>query len=309
VAPAETRARAVLDRALAPSALRRLRAALAEAAQAAVAAALACGTCDGVAALAEAFPLAVFPDAMGLAQEGRAHLLPYGALAFNAFGPDNDLRRAALAAAAPHVAWVTAQCRRENLAPDGIGATIHAAADAGEITRTEAELLVRSLLTAGLDTTVCGIAAALHCLAANPAAFARLRAEPALARAAFEEALRLESPVQTFFRTTTRAVGVDGVTLAEGTKILLFLGAANRDPRRWARPDDYDLDRRTTGHVAFGSGIHMCVGQLLSRLEGEALLAALARQVTAIEPAGPPVRRHNNTLRALASLPLRLHAA
>lgn len=69
--------------------------------------------------------------------------------------------------------------------------------------------------------------------------------------------------------------------------MLLLLGAANRDPRRWDRPDEYDLTRRTAGHVAFGSGIHMCMGQLLSRLEGEALLGALARQVASIEFAGP----------------------
>ncbi len=307
--PAHTRARTVLDRALAPAALRPLRAALAEAAAECVEAALAAGECDAIPALAEAFPLAVFPDAMGLTREGREHLLPYGSLAFNAFGPDNELRRAALAEAAPHVAWVGAQCRRENLAPDGIGAAIHAAADRGEITAEEAVLLVRSLLTAGLDTTVSAIGAALHCLATFPHAFAQLRADPTLARAAFEEALRLESPVQTFFRTTTRPIEVDGTTLGEGDKVLLFLCAANRDPRRWDRPDEYDLSRRTAGHVAFGSGVHMCVGQLLSRLEGEALLTALARRVAAIEPAGPPVRRHNNTLRALAHLPLHLRAA
>jgi cytochrome P450 len=126
------------------------------------------------------------------------------------------------------------------------------------------------------------------------------------ARAVLEEALRLESPVQTFFRTTTRPVELDGIALGEGQKVLLFLGAANRDPRRWERPDEYDLTRRTAGHVAFGSGIHMCVGQLLSRLEGEALLAALARQVATITLAGASVRHQNNTLRALRSLPLRL---
>ncbi|HET9018100.1 MAG TPA: cytochrome P450, partial [Acetobacteraceae bacterium] len=307
--PAHTRARAVLDRALSPSALRPLRAGLAEAAHQCVTVALERGECDVIPALAEAFPLSVFPDAMGITREGREHLLPYGSLAFNAFGPDNALRRDALAAAAPHVAWVAEQCRRENLAPDGIGAAIHAAADREEITRQEAELLVRSLLTAGLDTTVAAIGAALYCLATNPQAWGQLRADPTLARAAFEEALRVESPVQTFFRTTTRPVEVDGVTLGEGEKLLLFLGAANRDPRRWERPDEYDLTRRTAGHVGFGSGIHMCVGQLLSRLEGEALIAALARQVGTIEPAGEPVRRHNNTLRALAHLPLRLRAA
>ncbi len=176
---------------------------------------------------------------MGIAREGREHLLPYGSLAFNAFGPDNELRRAALADAAPHVAWIAAHCRRENLAPDGIGAAIHAAADREEVTPEEAELLVRSLLTAGLDTTVAMIGAALFCLARDPHAWAQLRADPTLARAALEEALRLQSPVQTFFRTTTRPVELDGIALGEGQKVLVFLGAANRDPRRWERPDEY----------------------------------------------------------------------
>jgi hypothetical protein len=307
--PEHDRARRVLARALSPAAVLRLREGFAAAAERLVEALLARGTADAIPDIAEAFPLAVFPDAVGLRQAGREHLLPYAALAFNAFGPDNALRREALARAAPHIAWVTEQCRRDHLAPGGFGAAIHAAADAGDITADEAVLLVRSLLTAGLDTTVHGIGAALACLAASPAEYATLRADPARARAAFEEAVRLESPVQTFFRTTTRACEIGGVALPEGEKVLMFLGAANRDPRRFEQPDRYDIGRRTAGHVGFGSGIHICVGALLARLEGEALLAALARRVRALEPAGPPVRQHNNTLRGLASLPLRLVAA
>ena len=132
---------------------------------------------------------------------------------------------------------------------------------------------------------------------------ARLRSDPSLARDAFEEAIRFESPVQTFFRTTTRAVEIGGVGIGEGGKVLMFLGAANRDPRRWERPEEYDITRRTSGHVGFGNGVHMCVGQLLARLEGEVLLAAMARKVESIEIAGPVKRRYNNTLRGLASLP------
>src|SRR5262249_37463876 len=148
-----------------------------------------------------------------------------------------------------------------------------------------------------------------YCLARFPDEFARLRTDPALARAAFEEAVRYETPVQTFFRTTSRPVEIGGVRLGEGEKVLMFLGAANRDPRRWQRPDDYDIGRGTSGHVGFGSGIHQCVGQLLARLEGECMLGALARRVAAIEITGSPQRRYNNTLRGLASLPVRLTPA
>jgi cytochrome P450 len=89
----------------------------------------------------------------------------------------------------------------------------------------------------------------------------------------------------------------------------MFLGAANRDPRRWEDPDRYDIARRTSGHVGFGNGVHMCVGQLLARLEGECVLTALAHRASAVEIAGPPVRRYNNTLRGLASLPVAVHPA
>ncbi len=137
----------------------------------------------------------------------------------------------------------------------------------------------------------------------------RLRQDPSLARAAFEEVLRFESPVQTFFRTTTRAVEVAGVRLGEGEKILLFLAAANRDPRRWEDPERFDITRKASGHLAFGVGIHGCVGMAVARLEAEIVLGLLARKVEAIELAGEPERRFNNTLRGLARLPVKLRPA
>jgi cytochrome P450 len=140
-------------------------------------------------------------------------------------------------------------------------------------------VLVRSVLTAGGDTTVNGIGAAVYCLARFHGEFEKLRADPALARAAFEEAVRLESPVQTFFRTTTRDVEIGGEHVGEGRKVLMFFGAANRDPRRWERPAEYNIARRNAGHVGFGTGIHGCVGAVLARLEGELVLSALARKV------------------------------
>ncbi len=100
--------------------------------------------------------------------------------------------------------------------------------DSGDITAEEAPLLVRSLLSAGIDTTVNGLGAAIYCLARFPDQLARLRADPSLARNAFEEAIRFESPVQTFLRTTTREVEIAGHRIGEGEKVLMFLGAANR---------------------------------------------------------------------------------
>jgi 4-methoxybenzoate monooxygenase (O-demethylating) len=307
--PEHDRARAVLNRALSATVMRSLRARFAEAAETLAGELARKGRFDAIADCAEVYPMMVMPDAVGLSRQGREHLLAYAATVFNMFGPDNELRRAALAQMAPHVEWIALQCKRETLAADGIGATIHAAADAGEVTRAEAELLVRSILSAGFDTTVHGIGAAMRSLALNPDQFAALRADPAKARAAFEEAVRLESPVQTFFRTTTRNVVLGGAPIPEGAKVLMLLGAANRDPRKWPHADRYDIDRSTAGHVGFGAGVHMCVGALLARLEGETLLSALARAFVTLEPDGEPEQLLNNTLRGWARLPVRVRAA
>ena len=140
--PEHDRARKALVGALSGAALDRLRQAFATKAEAKAEELAARGRFDAIADLAEAFPLAVFPDALGLPQEGREHLLPYAGLVFNSFGPDNALRQSAQARAAPHMAWVAKQCQRENLAPGGLGAAVHAAADAGTISAEEAPLLV-----------------------------------------------------------------------------------------------------------------------------------------------------------------------
>jgi cytochrome P450 len=300
--PQHTRSRAVLNKALSPAVMRGLRERFASTAEAMVERLVDQGSFDAIQDLAVAYPLEVFPDAIGMSRDGREWLLPHADLLFNSFGPRNMLFTRSLTGA--RFDWVEQQGRRENLLPGGIGMSIHAAVDAGEITADEASKLVRALLQAGLDTTVNALGAALYCLARFPDQWAKLRANPSLARLAFDEATRFESPVQTFFRTVARPATLGGSALREGDKILMFLGAANRDPRQWERPDDYDIERRALGHVGFGAGIHLCVGQLLARLEGEAVLSALAAKAAKLEICGPARRRHNNTLRGLASLPL-----
>jgi 4-methoxybenzoate monooxygenase (O-demethylating) len=307
--PLHDRTRRVLNRVLSASVITRLRERFAQEADALVDELVERGSFDAIADLAEGYPLTVFPDAMGMPRENRHFLLPYGNMVFNSFGPRNEFFEAAVADAEPVLAWLQRQMQRDVFAADGFGAAIHAASDSGELTPEEAPIVARSLLTAGVDTTVSGIGAAVYCLARFPEEFAQLRADPSLARAAFEEAVRYETPVQTFFRTTMRPVEIGGIAVGEGEKVLMFLGAANRDPRHWERPDDYDISRRTVGHVGFGSGIHQCVGQLLARLEGECVLSALARKAGSIDITGPIRRRYNNTLRALASLPVTVRPA
>ncbi len=307
--PLHTRSRTVLNRALSAKAMAGLRAGFKDAAERLADGLVGRRRVDAIADIAEAYPLSVFPRAVGLGPEGLENLLPYGTMVFNAFGPRNAHFEASMARAAEVVGWINAQCARENLSPDGLGATIWAAVDSGEVSAQEAPLLVRSLLSAGLDTTIIGIGNGLYALAANPSQYQALRENPSLVRSAFDEILRWEAPVQTFFRTTTAPVELGGISLPADAKILLFLAAANRDPRRWEQPERFDVSRRASGHVAFGAGIHMCVGQMLARLESEMLLAALLARFARIEIAGEPKRKLNNTLRQFASLPVELTPA
>jgi cytochrome P450 len=104
-----------------------------------------------------------------------------------------------------------------------------------------------------------------------------------------------------------RSVG--GVTLRAGTRVLVMYGSANRDEHRFPDPDRFDIHRRADGHLAFGRGVHLCAGIHLARLEGHALLAALADRVVRFELLGDPRWTLNNTLHGLASLHVRIAPA
>lgn len=304
--PEHTRIRSLMNRIVSPRVVRGLRDHFLKVAETIIEDALGDSVLDAVPSLAEAYPLAVFPDAIGMKREERHNLLPVGDLIFNSFGPENELLEQSRARSAEGFAWLEKQARRENLSAEGLGGAIYAMVDEGALQNEEAAVLVRALLQAGLDTTVSAIGGLLGCLANAPDQWRALRNDPALARPAFEEAIRHFSPVQTFFRTVAHRVEFAGTILEPGTKVLMLLAAANRDPRKWDAPDRFEVTRRPIGHVGFGAGIHMCVGQNIARLEAEALVIALAARVSRIEPAGEPAIRLNNTLRSYASLPLRL---
>ena len=302
--PYHTKTRAVMERALSPRAVAKLKERFREAAEKLIDELLEKGTFEAVEELAETYPTTVFPDAVGLRESDRRRLVDYGEMVFSALGPDNESRRNAMAKGADVIPWIMEQCQRGRLDPEGFGATIYGAADSGEITEEEAGLLVRSLLSAGVDTTVTALGSAICCFAEYPDQFERLKSDPKLAQWAFEETLRYTSPIHTFCRTANTDTEVSGVSIAEGTKVLCVLGSANLDENHWPEADKFDIERRPVGHLALGAGIHGCVGQNVARAEGEAVLTAIANKVGSIEFAGEPVWRPNNSIRALARLPI-----
>jgi cytochrome P450 len=296
-------------RALSPAVLDRLRAGFREQATSQVERLLDVRAFDAVAELAEGYPLKVFGDAVGLAADNRTNLLRYGDIAFNALGPRNELFDCAMDGADAVSDWIMRQCARDAIDPDALGAIMYAAADAGDITEQEAGMLVRSFLSAGVDTAVRALGGALLCFAENPVQWETLRENPSFARNATEESIRHASPFQTVFRTTSREIDIGPVALAPDEKLLLSLGAANRDPEKWDDPDSFDVNRKAGGHVGFGAGIHGCAGQMLARLEIEVLLSEMATRVARIELNGEIAWALNNTTRGLGRLPVILHAA
>lgn len=307
--PLHTRTRTVLTRVLSPGNIRKLRDQFEREADVLVDRLVAMGRFDGIKDFAEPYPVKVFPDALGLAEQGRENLLPYGSMVFNSFGPRNTLTEAAFVNADAVRGWIMENCGRTKLAPGGLGAQIYAAVDSGELSAEEAPMLVRSFLSAGVDTTVNALGNTLWCLATFKDQWEKLRQNHSLVRNAFEEGLRYEAPIQVFFRTTVRDTNIAGLPVGPDQKVAAFMGSANRDPRRWADPDAFDIERRAVGHMALGTGIHGCVGQTVARLEGEALLGALMRKVKAIELTGEPKRQYNNVLRSFERLPVQVYPA
>ncbi|MEV4902120.1 cytochrome P450 [Citricoccus sp. NPDC055426] len=305
--PQHTVTRKLMNSALSLKVVKQLKDDFQAAAHAIVAEVCGRGEFDAVTDLAEAYPLQVLPDAIGLAPEGREHLLTYANLNFQAMGPrDTALYEEAVNQAAEAKEYVEWQMRRENLDESRLAGKFFAAADTGTITEETAGLLVRTFLSAGLDTTMLGIGNALLALSRNPGAWSALREDPSLARTAFEETLRCYAPSPYIGRTVGTRTELGGVVLEPEQKIVNCVSAANRDPRRWQDPESFDITRDVRGHAAFGYGIHACVGQMMARMEAESLLTAVATQVQSLEVTAEPVRKINHWLRGYSSLPMRV---
>ena len=305
--PRHNEIRARVARVLSSRAIEDLRADFEVQAEALLDRVLQSSTFDAQTEIAEAYPLKVFGDALGIDSERREMLLVYGDLVFNNFGPDNAVLRASKerGEAAGAVDWMMQRTHREAVRPGSLGSRLHALSDDGYLSPAEAWNVMRGQLSAGVDTTIAVIGHALLCLARDPAQYQKLKAKPSLARGVFEESVRHLTPLQTLFRTSTADSTMDDAPVRADHKIMVSLAAANRDPRRWNEPDRFDLERDSVGHVGFGRGVHVCVGMHVARLEAECLLNAFARRVKSIELADRPMYRLNNTVRSLGHL--RIH--
>jgi cytochrome P450 len=221
---------------------------------------------------------------------------------------------AAMATSMNAVGWIVEQVEAAiaGAPADGILGVVADAVNAGELDVDAAFSVMATLLSAGGESTTSLLGNALHHLANGPELQSRLREEPDALTAFIEEMLRLESPFRYHLRHARKATELRGVEIPAGATVLLLWGAANRDPAEYERPDEVVLDRAAPRHhVAFGRGIHLCVGAPLARLEAQVILGEVLRRTDHFEldPDDPPVRERSLVVRRFRRLPLIFRAS
>lgn len=302
--PEHDQLRAVLSDKLAPRGLAKVRDQMATYAERLVTEVTSNSSFDGVVDIARVYPINVVADLVGLPQEGRDTLRPGADAMFAGFGPNSGYALEKMPELMAYVGWMGTMADRSKLLPGGWGEAVMDAVDEGRIDMIGAIRTISAYLTAGMDTTVNATGALLKLFADRPDVWESIKADPTLAAAAFEEILRLESPVVGFFRVATRDVTFGETTVPAGAKVLLHWAAANRDPAKYPDPDEFRLERNPVDHVAFGYGVHGCAGQGLARMEVTTLVETLARHVDTLTAAGPAVRGRNPVIRGYDSVPL-----
>ena len=266
---------------------------------------------DVVTDLAYPLPIAVICALLGVpaADRGRFRRLAEALTAVLEVRFDTEQAATAHAAALELEAYFAELIERRRAEPrDDLVTALAAAHDAGGDRLTADELMgnLALLLVAGFETTTNLLGNGLVLLLEHPDHAKRLAAEPERAPAYVEEVLRLDSPVQLTERFAGAPATVAGVDVPAGAELILLLGAANRDPGRFARATAFDPDRTDNAPLSFGAGAHYCLGAPLARLEAQVALPALLRRFPGIGLTAKPRRRPRLTLRGWAALPVRL---
>jgi pimeloyl-[acyl-carrier protein] synthase len=311
--PDHTRLRTLVNKAFTPAAVERLRPRVEELVAGLLDRAAGAGAMDVVEELAYPLPVTVICELFGVPEADRDRFRAWSRGLVHLLDPlvaADALERALQARQAlrGYLGALIAE-RRAHPAGDLLTALIAAEDEGHKLSGAELVSMCVLLLVAGHETTVNLIANGMLALLRDPAARARLQADAALARSAVEELLRYDSPVQFTSRHALEDLDVGGRRVRAGETVVAVLGAANRDPAQFPDPDRLVLARAPNRHLAFGGGIHFCLGAPLARMEAAVAIPAMLARLPGLELGpGPPVRRDTVTLRGLASLPVTFRA-
>jgi cytochrome P450 len=259
------------------------------------------GSMEVVSQLAYPLPMMVISDLLGLPHEDGDRFRRWSNQLTAALdrGDAADMERAAPAVAEMQEYFRALAARHRN-DPGGQSLPV-----GGEPGVSEEEVLATTvfLMWAGHETTKNLIASGLLTLLRNPGQMERLRQTPGLIGAAVEECLRYESPLQKIGRWSRESIRVGDRTIPADTYVVALIGAANRDPARFADPERFDIERPDGGHIACGAGAHFCLGAQLARLEAQVALSTVLRKLPRLAlTAGEPAWRRYTAFRSLESL-------
>lgn len=295
--PRHTRLRSLVLRAFTPRSIAALEPRIRRVVGELLAAPLARGEMDVVADLATPLPVTVIAEMVGVPPADRPALVRWSEaiveLSYTVAGGAEGARAVAehAAARAEMVAYLERLAEERRRAPqdDLLSRLVAAEIDGERLSDDDLLGFFQLLLAAGTETTTNLVSNAVICLTDAPDQLARLRAAPDLLPAAIEEVLRFRSPGQFMFRQTRRAVSLRGRSIPADRLVLAIIGSANRDPELVADPDRFDAGRHPNPHIAFGHGIHFCLGAALARLEARVALGELlARTRHLSRPPGAP---------------------
>jgi cytochrome P450 len=315
--PRHTRLRGLISRAFTPTVVANLQPRIAELSRELLDQAAPRGEMDLVADYSAPLPMMVIAEMIGIPSADWARFRRWsdGILKLSYTMPGMESETTAAAMAEFHA--VTAEMRdyvgrmidvrRAEPADDLLTKLVHAQVEGERLGSEDILGFCQLLVVAGQETTTGLINNAILCLIENPDSQRRLRAAPEMLPLAIEEVLRYRSPLQWTMRTPTRPVELHGQMIPARKLVLPMIGSANRDPRQFADPDRFDITRDPNPHLAFGHGIHACLGAPLSRVEARIALTDLLRRLDDIELAGNEPWPPRQALNALgpASLPVR----
>ena len=256
---------------------------------------------DLVSTLAAPLPIAVITELLGVPDANAEEFADYGSTFGSALGGLQSLKHAReLMRAQDQLTELFTkllEVKRRDPGSDVLSRL--AAADPETVRPEEAVPMCILLLIAGFETTVNLIGNTMLALLERPGVWRRVCDDPSLAEAAVEENLRFDAPVQRTARFALEDVTMEGHSLSAGEIVVLMIGGGNRDPAAFERPDEFDLDRTGRDHLAFGGGIHYCVGAALARLEATIALQELASRFPSLRKAGSLDRRPGSLIRGL----------